>query len=152
MTARMLQQDLKKEIESLLEHKMFQSPDGTEKKVSVFEQFIPAMQNEDDTDPFPYVIVRLESGTIPDIDKMQETVVTLLLGVYDDSGYRGHDAIMEMMQAIANRFCDDNILAKRYELQHPIEWAMQDEESYPYYFGAMSLTFTSRTIARRLYE
>lgn len=32
--------------------------------------------------------------------------------------------------------------------QHPFDWALQDEESFPYFFGAASMTFATAAIRK----
>jgi hypothetical protein len=36
---------------------------------------------------------------------------------------------------------ETSLLAGQFVCQEPFEWALQEEESYPYYFGACQLTF-----------
>ena len=44
------------------------------------------------------------------------------------------------------------ILSKQFmflnDEQHPFEWALQEEESFPYAFGAISMSFRTPTIRK----
>ena len=56
--------------------------------------------------------------------------------------------MMNIIQKIYERFAKNAILAKKYECTMPIEWALQDEESFPYFFGGMALQFETIRIRR----
>ena len=44
-------------------------------------------------------------------------------------------------------------VANRYEAQHPIRWAVQEEaETHPYYFAAVGLTFHAPAIFKEVPE
>lgn len=40
------------------------------------------------------------------------------------------------------------LFANQFMFQDPFDWALQDEESYPYYFGAASMTFKTAAIRK----
>ena len=40
------------------------------------------------------------------------------------------------------------VLNGKYTIQYPITWALQEEESYPYYFGGMGMAFEIASIVR----
>ena len=40
------------------------------------------------------------------------------------------------------------MLANQFMFQDPFNWALQDEESFPYFFGAASLTFRASAIRK----
>ena len=100
-------------------------------------------------DPYPYIIVRVEQGKIEGIDQEQTVFVNLIIGVID-RGYenQGHKDVLNIIQKIYERFAKNAILAKKYECTMPIEWALQDEESFPYFFGGMALQFETIRIRR----
>ena len=49
---------------------------------------------------------------------------------------------------IYERFAKMPVLNGKYTIQYPILWAIQDEESYPYYYGGMSLLFETAAVRR----
>ena len=131
-------------------NKMLQA--NIEKKiaeVTVAEQNLPKRESEEDDDPFPYIIVRLSEGQIASQADAYAVDTYLLIGAYDGSTENnGHRTVMEIIEKIQQRYEENPCLAGKYVLQDPVSWALQDEESWPYFFGAMSLTW-SATAPRR---
>lgn len=83
----------------------------------------------------------------------QEVFVTLLIGYFDDdAGNNGHKGVLGIIQKIQERFMKEPMLAKQFyfmnDEQHPFDWALQDEESFPYFFGAASMTFATAAIRK----
>lgn len=170
MVADFLQQDLVAELKRLFDGAEFRSPKGEREKLSVFSQALPIPESADPpegdlapelieeglglsdaggAEPFPYIIVRLETGAITQIDGEQTIKTTLIFGAYDNSlENQGHKDVLHMIQKIYERFAKNAILAAKYECVMPINWALQDEESYPYYFGGMELNFNTIPLER----
>ena len=66
----------------------------------------------------------------------------LLIGIFDDDPKnQGHEAVLEIIERIQMHYQETPLLAGQFVCQDPFEWALQEEESYPYYFGACQLTF-----------
>ena len=168
MIATFLQDDLKNELEAILEHFRLRDPDGNPSKVNVFKQFLPIPEADEIPDtvtdleleegtynarakqvPFPYILVRVLEGTIENIDGNQAVDVNLLIGVVDkDRDNQGYKDVLNIIQKIYERFAKNAILAHKYECIMPIQWAMQEEESWPYFFGGMALRFDTTAIRR----
>ena len=73
----------------------------------------------------------------------------MIIGVIDrDFNNQGHKDVLNIIQKIYERFAKNAILAQKYECVMPIEWALQDEESFPYFFGGMALNFETIPIRR----
>ena len=71
------------------------------------------------------------------------------LGVYDaDLDNQGHQHVATMIQRIANRFAAEPLLDKKYRAQQDMEWALQDENTYPYFFGGIRIKFSVPKIGR----
>jgi len=142
MTARQLQQDLIADLTEAFKGKLYRTPSGTDEPVTIAEQNLPKRESEDDDDPFSYIIVRLSEGQIASQVDAYEVDTILLLGAYDDSTENnGHRIILEMIEKIQERYEGTPRLAGKYVLKDPVAWALQDEESWPYFFGAMNLTW-----------
>ena len=145
MVASDLQWELVREIASIL-------PD-----FSVFRQLLPVLKNDDD-DPdqfFPYVIVRLSDGVTNDDLDLWTVTVDILVGVYDeDLNNTGHDRVMIALERITTRFCQEATLGepryKAYRCMPEIVWALQDTDTYPYYFGSIQLKFQMPKAGRRI--
>lgn len=169
MIATFLQDDLKTELEAIFEHFYLKDPNNRMSKIHVYEQFLPIPEARDIpvtvTDleleegtynaqakeiPFPYILVRVQEGIIEKIDGEQTVDVTLIIGVVNrDHQNQGYKDILNIIQKIYERFAKNAILAQKYECVMPIQWALQEEESYPYFFGGMALRFETAAIKRK---
>lgn len=141
MTARELQRDLVEDLTELFAGRSYRTPKGELAPVQVFSQLLPRRTSEDEDDPFPYIIVRIESGGIEAQDAAHKIAVVLLIGMYDDRmNNRGHELVLEAIEKILYHF-EAKPALKEFTFVDPFEWALQDEESWPYFFGAVNLTF-----------
>lgn len=151
MTARDLQNEIVKDLKALLTNRQYQTPDGGVSSPNVFRQFIPKREVMgdpaliDDEDPFPYIEVRIAGGTIPDSQSAQQVQVFLIIGIYDNRRENiGSDHVMEIIEVIQQHYIENPLLAGKFTCDtedHPIQWDLQEEESWPYFFGIMALTF-----------
>lgn len=115
----------------------------------IIEEGLAASELENPEDPFPYAIVRLTDGKIEQIDANQTVTILIIFGVYDLSrNNQGHKDILHMIQKVEERFGKNAILADRYECVMPINWALQDEDSYPYFVGGLTLNFETLGMRR----
>ena len=93
-----------------------------------YAQFLPKLVNND-ADPdqfFPYFIVRIDKGATEDADSLWTVTVDILLGVHDaDTQNEGHFTVLNAI----NRIHAD------------MNWALQDEDTWPYFFGGVELRF-----------
>lgn len=149
MTATMLQEEIVKELEAIFKGDLFKNSLGEYVKLNVYEQQLPIREDEDSPDPMPYIIVRLETGSTKSGTDPQEVLVTLLFGYFDDSPENnGHKGVLGMIQKVHERFEKQPMLANQFMFQDPFDWALQDEESFPYFFGAASMTFKTAAIRK----
>lgn len=168
MIAAFLQDDLAEDLKQLFAHFRLEDPDGNRRAINVYKQSLPIPEAEEIPDtvtdeeleegiydakakeaPFPYILVRLEQGRIEVIDHEQTVTVNLIIGVIDrNHNNQGHKDVLNVMQKIYERFAKNAILAQKYECVMPIDWALQEEESFPYFFGGMALRFETAPIRR----
>ena len=168
MIATFLQDDLAADLADIFKHFRLKNPQGETVGLNIFKQSLPIPTAKDipdtvtdeeleegkynaeaEEDPYPYIIVRVEQGTIDKIDQEQAVIVNLIIGVIDrDYNNQGHKDVLNIIQKVYERFAKNAILAKKYECVMPITWALQDEESFPYFFGGMALTFETIPIRR----
>jgi hypothetical protein len=159
MTAFELQDDLKNELENIFKDFLLHTPftdDAGNSKLEVpniFEQDLPIREDDDQVDdPYPFIIVRVESGKMAG-ELSHEVKIRMVIGVFDESTERqGHKDILNIIQKIYDRFTKNPVLANKYIMkddeQNPFLWALQDEDSYPYYFGAIETTWATTAIRR----
>ncbi len=167
MVAAFLQDDLAKELQRILKSFRLKDPQNNPSEIHIFKQNLPipkpleqenfpieALENgliEEITedDPYPYIIVRIEDGEIKDEASAQIVSTQLIIGIYDDAYEKqGHKDVLNIIADIYERFAKNAVLSSRYTIQYPILWALQGEESYPYYYGGMQLNWEVAAIRR----
>lgn len=143
MTARELQDAVVADLKKLFSGIYYKTPEETTSPPNIYKQFLPkrTVEDGDKDDPYPYIIVRLDSGGIETQRDPHKVAVLLLIGIYDDALQNdGHLAVMEVIEKIQRHY-EETPALKEFVCADPFNWALQDEESYPYYFGACNLTF-----------
>ena len=153
MTVRNLQKELMKDIGNIFEKDLFKDSLGKYVSLNVYAQNLPIREDEDAPDPVPYIVVRVLDGKVKGWVEAQEVQVMLIFGCFDDNvNNDGHEILIELIQKIEERFLKNPILSKQFmflnDEQHPFEWALQEEESFPYAFGAISMSFRTPTIRK----
>jgi len=149
VTASNFQEDLIEELRLLFKNRCFLNPAGKRVAINIYGQALPIIEDGTDVDPMPYICVRLEEGSIANSTSSQVVNTVLLIGVFDDSAEnQGHKEVLNIIQKIQERFEKEPILAKRYRFQDPFDWALQDEDTYPYYFGAIHMQWQTAAIRR----
>ena len=154
MTILDFQETLKKEIGSVLSNSCIRKDENCNRisGVNTFKQDLPIIM-EDDEDVsqfFPYAIVRVLEGNTPEDDEPWIVTANILLALEDNSTDRsGYLDIMGMIQRVIDRFVSEPRLNEYYRALQDIEWAIQDEDTYPYYFGGVQIKFYLPKIGRR---
>ena len=153
MTVGNLQKELMKDIGNIFEKDLFKDSLGKYVSLNIYAQNLPIREDEDAPDPVPYIVVRVLDGKVKGWVEAQEVQVMLILGCFDDNiNNDGHEILLELIQKIEERFLKNPILSKQFmflnDEQHPFEWALQEEESFPYFFGAISMSFRTPTIRK----
>ena len=112
--------------------------------IRVFEQGLPIQDAESD-DPYPYIIVRLDTGGIDTPTDPHKINVVLLIGIYDDDRKnQGHKTVLEVIERIQAHYEKNPTLSRgAFQFSDPFKWVLQDEPSYPYFYGACNLAFNT---------
>ena len=163
MTAMDLQAELAREIERILKDIRCRDRKGNLAEIRAYEQGLPKrMQNVEGNDEimpeempeeelFPYCVVRIDSGEIQITGEMQQVKTVLVFGIFDDDmDCRGYKVIMTMIQRITDRFSRDPILNGRYRVNRDagISWILDEEDRYPFYFGALEMSWDTIFVRR----
>lgn len=150
MTPLMLQDLLAEEIKVILKDYLYRTPAGERVPMKVFTQNIPVNQNDEDEDPIPYVIIRLNSGEDNGTGDSFNTVnLVIIVGIWDDSSEaQGHRDVLNVIQKVYERFHKDPNLRNKAVYSGKFDWALQEDTYYPYHFGACSLSFHIAAIRR----
>lgn len=157
MTAYYLQEDLREEIKKIFNGFLLKTPklDQENKAIlsqlNVYDQSLP-LQESDEEEPFPYVIVKLDQGNMKE-GSAHLVKVRLIIGVYDDdTNANGHKDVLNIIQKIYERFVVNPVLNGRYHMkddnEFPFLWALPDDDTNPYYFGVVEMTWEVAAMRR----
>ena len=58
------------------------------------------------------------------------------------------DDVLNLIEKVYQRFARDPVLAHQYICQQDFEWGLQDEDTWPYFFGAIGMSFSYMGIQR----
>lgn len=150
MVASDLQDALVAEITELLsETSSTNAQDEQVTGLTGYKQFLPVLRNDDDTPDmfFPYFIVRLDGAKTQDDNDLWNVRTDILIGIHcGEERNQGHKIMLNCITRIVNRFSQEATLGKpghkAFRCQSEMEWALQDEDTWPYFFGGVSLTFS----------
>ncbi len=68
--------------------------------------------------------------------------VEILLGVYDESPEcQGYMDILNLQEVIRKWLMEERVLARKFLLRMPLLSALDESETWPVYFGTMSMTY-----------
>lgn len=151
MTVFQLQQDLAEEIETILSDMRFKNPAGSMVQMRAYCQNIPKrkqeikrgalMAKEEETeDPYPFCIVKAESGEI--FKGAQSVSIILILAIFNDNEQnQGQQELVNTIHKIAERFIKNPVLKDKYRLDEEdgIKWILDDEDRYPYFVCGMTM-------------
>lgn len=150
MTPLELQDELMGEISRILDGYTYKTPDRERIPINVFAQNIPMNETDDEADPVPYIIVRLNSGEDDGSrDSFNTVSVVVIAGIWDDAlEAQGHRDLMNIIQKIYQRFHENPDLNGKAAYAGEFQWAIQDDAYYPYSFGACHMKFRIAAVRR----
>lgn len=151
MTKKEFLDDFAEDLKVVLQDVYTKNTIGEEVGVTVYKNRLPVVteDEEDESQYFPYAIARL-SDALTDEEKPWQQRVYVLLGVYDDDlKGGGYLHILTMMERITNRYLQEPLLNHKYRAEPKMSTDIQDEDTYPYYFGAVEMTFNIPKLERR---
>ncbi len=146
MTFRDLQDALLIEVKSLLSDLQTVTADGVDRVgFNGYPQELPQVYSDEESPEqfFPYFVVRIDSGHTADDDDCWHVAVDIVLGVHGS-----HETVLTAIQRITNRFAETPRMGN-FRADQNMEWATGEGENIPYYYGAVSLTFSVPKITRR---
>lgn len=171
MTPLELQDELVNEIGRVMDGCAYKEPNGNRIPINVFAQKLPKIsagsgrftgetddeggldEVDDDYDPVPYVIVRLNSGEDDGGRESFNTVsVVLVVGMWDEAlDSQGHRDVMNVIQKIYQRFHENPNLNSNAVYAGGFSWVLEDDEYFPYSFGACQMKFQIAAVRREDY-
>lgn len=170
MNVRELQQAVMKDLENLFSGSRYKTPFKTMEPPKAYAQQLPQFDAQEVDDFFPYIIVRLDKGGVETPTSPHKADLMIIVGIFDDgteayTGEKevpepgeqpsfvgddgwdkrnfGHMAVLEAMERIQTHYEMEPALENgKFYFDGPFHWVMQDEDSYPYYFGICEMSFT----------
>lgn len=138
MTPLFLQDGLEEEIKKVLSLQLTANSEG----FHIYAQSLPPKQDAKDCSVFPYCLISLGDGEQNSEFATQDVVITF--GARDTKlDYQGYRDIANAIESTRQHLIKNQIIGERFALQLPIRWVIpQAEDTYPFYFGAMILTYS----------
>lgn len=145
-----LQDELVEELKRLLADYLYKSPTGERVPIKVFAQSIPINETDEEEDPIPYVIVRLNKGSDEGTRDSNHIVkLVIIIGIWDDGlDAQAHRTVMNIINKVYRRFQANPNLNHKAVYAGNFDWLLQEDNYYPYSFGACSLDFYIAAIRR----
>mgnify|MGYP001521688596 CR=1 FL=1 len=135
-------------LRELFAGKKYNGQEGR-KPLAIFKQDLPIPEENDvdaDTDVAhaPYIVVRMTGGEIAD-DKSPQTVeFSLIICAYDTGIERaGFQDVANIKEDIVQRACTAPYFGGAFTILKPIAWALQQDDTAPYYYGAVTMNCTA---------
>lgn len=142
-----LEKSLAEEFARLFSDCTFTNSIGHSAAIKSFVHSLPVKKGDDelksdDDLPEPYIISEVIGGKQASESEPHIVTVYVVACTCDDNTARqGHQDILLIIQRIIERFSKDPLLAQRFVSKFPIEWAIVDEDTYPYYYGGLIMQF-----------
>ena len=178
MTQEFLQDAMVADLEQLFKGETMKNSAGVEREIRVFPQDLPIRagadiepdpveedleadqaegQTTEETEPEdvpePYVVVFLREGELPAQGELQNVDVVLVVCVCDpDPDRQGFRDALHIVNKIMTHYGENGIVGRRYEVQYPIKWVVQEEDKHPYYFAGVALKLAAPAIFKEVPE
>lgn len=150
MTPSMLQDELIKELRNIFQPFLYRNSEGKRVPINIFAQNIPIQQTDEEEEPIPYIIVRVRSGSDAG-EKNGAHIVSIMyiIGMWDnEESAQGHRDVLNVIQKVYERFSKNASLNGKAVYDGQFDWALQEDNYFPYYFGACSMNFKIEAIRR----
>lgn len=147
MTQEYLLDAVIEDLERLFKGYKLRNSTGAELGIKICRQNLPVREGSDDAPepeqpPEPYILVSLTGGEMLGNGAALTAEAVLLICVYDEAPDRqGYRDMLHIVNEIALHYGQRNIVGGKYEISYPVEWAAQQEDTHPYYFGGVRLNF-----------
>ena len=161
MTRLDLLNELHRRLTDLFKDYSLPNKAGVLQNVAVFKQYLPQPQgitfadrntgiksySESDYESnFPCVIVKLDEMT--DYEERSrnhsQVNVTLLAGVYDESPEcQGYQDILNLQEVMRAYLLEHRVVGRKFVLNMPLKSRLLELDTWPVWFGEMTLTFTA---------
>jgi len=133
-----LQDFLVEELKTLFKDFKLKNALGELSSLNIYPQFLPVKKGKKDTEHFPYIVVILQDGEDPNETDSNTCNILLMAGIYDDDeNYQGYKDLLNVLQKVYEHLMKHRLFEGKYQIEYPIKWRIHDEDTYPYFFGAI---------------
>lgn len=152
-TPQLCQDALVEMLEELFKGKKYNGQQGR-KALKVYKQDLPVPEENDedvDTDAAaaPYIVARMSGGSVKNDDGPQEVEFSLIICAYDEGVEReGYQDVANIKEDIVQRLCTRPYFGGCFTVLKPVAWAMQNDDTHPYYFGACNFNCTAPALTQ----
>lgn len=147
-TPRLCQDALAEMLADLFKGKLFTGQDG-KKELRIFKQDLPITEDSDDDADTekavaPYIVVEMTGGKVRSPIETQIIEFSLVICCYDASVERvGYQDVANIKEDIVQQICAAPYFGGCFTILNPIAWAMQKDDTMPYYYAAVSFDCTA---------
>lgn len=147
-TPRLCQDALVEMLAELFEGKTYTGQEGR-KKLRIFKQDLPIPEDsDDDVDTeravAPYIVVEMGGGSIANDNSTQIIEFSIIICCYDASVDRvGYQDVANIKEDIIQQICSMPYFGGSFTILKPVSWAMQKDDTMPYYYAAVSFRVTA---------
>jgi len=134
--------DFADEIKMALTEAGFMLPDETGKLQlsNVYAHALPPPKR-DDPAKVPWVLVYLHTGAQSSASEPRVVTVHITCMTYDDKdNMQGYIDAMNLLELICQYLYGKTIIAKRYSVTYPYQFAVLDDAKFPYFSAGLSIS------------
>lgn len=137
-----LQQSLADTCREVFKDDLFRDTDNKLVPLNVYEQYLPRKKNNRNEEKFPYCIVKLQEGEHEEVFEPGLSQVLFIFGFFDeDDNFSGYKDVANSLNKLISNLERNPVINDQFQLKLPIRWALHEEDTYPYYFGAVETTW-----------
>lgn len=143
MTPSILQDSLVSDLKEELKGFLLKNAKGETVNFNVYPQNLPSKKEQNDTDHFPYIVIRVMEGEDQDEISDNTCKIDFIIGIYDDNdNYQGYKDVMNAISKIKQRLLSKLNYNNQFSIIYPFKWLIHDEDTFPYYFGGIETNWT----------
>lgn len=148
MTIAQLQDFVYGELARLFSNYTLRSAAGKTTAIKVYKQDLPVPESDDDAEETPpFIIVRLVDGEQSEWNGEYTVNAAAIICVWDNARERqGAADVLGIITRIHEHFMKHPALCGQFKT--PFKWVLNDEDTFPYYYGACQFSLTASAIRR----
>jgi len=138
----------KEHIEDLFKDTKFKSErDSKRVPITVYKHYLEQETCLDvENQQFPYIILRTSSGKLAtDKNNRSDINLDIIIGLYDNApDNQGTHDVITVIERLALSLIESGHINNKYTLTDDISWGITEEDTAPYFFGALQCQWKYR--------